>query len=103
LADDRKKVSSNTEEQANIRTDNRFATETTEEGWTHGVYLIAQSDIEVIVYDRLNFFQVKHVPKARVLAMSQLFNASPFESCDPQEMVPCETLWISESTSTLDF
>lgn len=71
--------------------------------WTHPVYLVFQSDTEVVVYDRLNFFQIKHVPKTRVLAMSQLFNASPFESCDTQEMTPCETLWIPEDTSTLDF
>jgi hypothetical protein len=75
----------------------------TENRWTHPVYLVSQSDSEVVVYDRLNFFQIKHVPKNRVLAMSQLFNASPFESCDPNEMTPCETLWIPEDTSTLDF
>ncbi len=73
------------------------------ENWTHGVYLVSESDIEFVLYDRLNFLQIKHVPKARVLAMSQLFNASPFESCDAQEMTPCETLWIPEDTSTLDF
>jgi hypothetical protein len=71
--------------------------------WTHGVYLVSESDSEVVVYDRLNFFQIKHVPKTRILEMSQLFNASPFESCDAQEMIPCETLWIPEDTSTFDF
>lgn len=71
--------------------------------WTPGVYLISESDTEVVVYDRLNFFQIKHVPRTRILAMSQLFNASPFESCDAQEMTPCETLWIPEDTSTFDF
>jgi general stress protein CsbA len=71
--------------------------------WTHGVYLVSESDTEVVVYDRLNFFQIKHVPKTRILAMSQLFNASPFDSCDTQEMTPCETLWIPEDTSTFDF
>lgn len=75
----------------------------TSDVWTHGVYLVSESDTEVVVYDRLNFFQIKHVPKTRILAMSQLFNASPFESCDTQEMTPCETLWIPEDTSTFDF
>ncbi len=71
--------------------------------WTHGVYLLSESDTELVVYDRLNFFQIKHVPKTRVLTMSQLFNASPFELCDTQQMTPCETLWIPEDTSVLDF
>ena len=71
--------------------------------WTHGVYLMSESDSEVVVYDRLNFFQIKHVPKTRVLAVSQLFSASPFESCDANEIIPCETLWVPENTSTSDF
>lgn len=75
----------------------------TESSWTHPVYLVYQTDIEIVVYDRLNFFQIKHVPKSRVAEVSQLFSASPFESCDPAEMTPCETLWIPEDTSTLDF
>lgn len=75
----------------------------TENKWTLPVYLVSQSDSEIVVYDRLNFFQIKHIPKTRVLAMSQLFNASPFELCNPNEITPCETLWIPEDTSTLDF
>jgi hypothetical protein len=73
--------------------------------WTHGVYLIAQSDSEVVIYDRLNFFQVKHVPRTQILSISQLFNASPFESCSKvqDEFIPCEILWMSEKTPVLDF
>jgi hypothetical protein len=77
----------------------------TDSFWTHGVYLIAQSDSEVVVYDRLNLFQIKHVPRARILAVSQLFSVSPFESCSKQqdEFIPCEILWMPEETSVSDF
>jgi len=73
--------------------------------WTHGVYLIAQTDSEVVVYDRLNYFQIKHVPRSRVLAVNQLFNASPFESCsnDENEFQPCEVLWMPETKPVSDF
>jgi hypothetical protein len=73
--------------------------------WTHGVYLIGQSDSELVVYDRLNFFQIKHVPRTRILAVSQLFSVSPFESCSKQEdeLIPCEILWMPEDTSLSDF
>jgi len=75
------------------------------ETWTHCVYLIADLDNEVIVFDRLNFFQVKRVPRARILTISQVFAASPFESCSLEEgkFTPCETLWMSEQTPILDF
>jgi hypothetical protein len=73
--------------------------------WTHCVYLIAQTDSELVVYDRLNYFQIKHIPRSRVLAVSQLFNASPFESCsgDENEFQPCEVLWMPETKQVRDF
>lgn len=73
--------------------------------WTHCVYLLVDLDDEVIVYDRLNFFQVKRIPRNRILTISQLFAASPFESCSKEEgtFTPCETLWMSEQTPILDF
>jgi hypothetical protein len=73
--------------------------------WTHGVYLIAQTDSELVVYDRLNYFQIKHVPRTRVLAINQLFNASPFASCskDVNDFQPCEVLWLPETKQVSDF
>jgi hypothetical protein len=81
------------------------AVRTHKPAWTHGVYLIAQSDSEIVVYDRLNFFQVKHVPRSQISSISQLFNASPFESCSKvqDEFTPCEILWMSEEQPVLDF
>lgn len=75
------------------------------ENWTHCVYFIADLGDEIIVYDRLNFFQVKRIPRSRILTISQLFTASPFESCskDQETFTPCETLWMSEQTPILDF
>jgi hypothetical protein len=73
--------------------------------WTHCVYLIVDLDNEIVVYDRLNFFQVKRVPRARILTISQVFAASPFESCskEVETFTPCETLWMPEETPILDF
>jgi hypothetical protein len=76
--------------------------------WTHCVYLIAQTDSEVVVYDRLNYFQIKHVPRSRILAINQLFHASPFESCsndekDENDFQPCEVLWMPETKRVSDF
>lgn len=75
------------------------------ETWTHCVYLIADLDNEVIVFDRLNFFQVKRVPRERILTISQVFAASPFESCGVEEgtFTPCETLWMPEQTPVSEF
>jgi hypothetical protein len=72
---------------------------------THCVYLIVDSDNEVIVYDRLNFFQLKRIPRARILTVAQVFTASPFDSCSKKqdEFTPCETLWMSEHTPIRDF
>jgi hypothetical protein len=73
--------------------------------WTHCVYLIAQTDGELVVYDRLNFFQIKHVPRSRVLAVNQLFNASPFDSCAKaeDEFLSCEVLCMPEAKPVSDF
>lgn len=73
--------------------------------WTHCVYLIAQTDNELVVYDRLNFFQIKHVPRSRILAVNQLFNASPFDSCAKaeDEFLSCEVLWMPETKPVSDF
>ncbi len=77
----------------------------TAENWTHSVYLIVDRDNEVIVFDRLNFFQIKRVPRSRILTISQVFAASPFESCSKDQSIftPCETLWMPEQTPVLDF
>jgi hypothetical protein len=77
----------------------------TGKNWTHCVYLIANLDNEVIVFDRLNFFQLKRIPRSRILTISQVFAASPFESCSKEQstFTPCETLWMSEQTPVLDF
>lgn len=77
----------------------------TGKNWTHCVYLIANLDNEVIVFDRLNFFQLKRIPRSRILTISQVFAASPFESCSKEQstFTPCETLWMSEQTPVLHF
>lgn len=69
---------------------------------THPVYLVARTDVEIIVYDRLDFLKVKYIPRSRVLGIDQLFVASPFEHCSKKSEIPCEAseerddLWIED-------
>ena len=60
---------------------------------SHPVYLITENEHEIVVYDRLNFFQIRHIPKERILSINQLFYASPFMNCSygTNEFIPCES------------
>jgi hypothetical protein len=59
---------------------------------SHPVFLLNEDDDRVVVYDRLNFFQIRAIPKTRIVAMSLLHHASPFKDCsyNLEEFVPCE-------------
>ena len=59
---------------------------------SHPVFLLNKDDDRVVVYDRLNFFQIRAIPKTRIVAMSLLHHASPFRDCsyNLDEFVPCE-------------
>ncbi|HEX8177158.1 MAG TPA: hypothetical protein VF543_18860 [Pyrinomonadaceae bacterium] len=71
---------------------------------THPVFLIFQDESEVIVYDRLNLFQIKRVPRSQVININQLSNASPFDNCQLEKgFTPCESLWVESSTPIIDF
>ncbi len=73
---------------------------------THPVYLFAQNDNEVIVYDRLNLFQIKYVPRSKLAGIKQLFYASPFDGCQQTQGVftPCEVApWKENSQPISDF
>jgi hypothetical protein len=71
---------------------------------THPVFLIFQDESEIVVYDRLNLFQLKRIPRSKVLRINQLYKSSPFEDCQLEgKFAPCETLWIKEPTPILDF
>lgn len=77
-----------------------------ERGMTHPVYLIAQNDGEVIIFDRLNLFQIKHVPRSKLIGIRQLFIASPFDGCQltQGDFTPCEvTSWKGTSEPISDF
>jgi hypothetical protein len=56
---------------------------------SHPVFLLDENDDRVVVYDRLNFFQIRDIPKTRVVAMSLLHHASPFRDCS--------TTWANSS------
>jgi hypothetical protein len=71
---------------------------------THPVFLVFQDESEIVIYDRLNLFQLKRIPRSQVLRINQLYKSSPFEDCQLEEgFAPCETLWIKEPTTILDF
>jgi len=47
---------------------------------THPVFLLAEDEFHLIIYDRLNFFQIRHVPKTRLVSMDTLFQETPFRN-----------------------
>lgn len=76
----------------------------TDELVTHPVFLIFQNESEIIVYDRLNLFQLKRVPRSQVVSVNQLGTSSPFEDCDlEQGFTPCEVLWAKNTEQIVDF
>jgi hypothetical protein len=47
---------------------------------THPVFLLTENKSHLIIYDRLNFFQIRHVPKTRLVSISMLFQETPFRN-----------------------
>ncbi|SFJ07803.1 hypothetical protein SAMN04488082_101265 [Desulfomicrobium apsheronum] len=47
---------------------------------THPVFLLAEDESHLIIYDRLNFFQIRHVPKTRLVSIGVLFQDTPFRN-----------------------
>jgi hypothetical protein len=71
---------------------------------THPVFLIAQDEAQILVYDRLNLFQVKRIGRSKARSITQLYISSPFDNCQGAEgFVPCESLWLKDTTPILDF
>jgi hypothetical protein len=61
---------------------------------THPVFLLAEDESHLIIYDRLNFFQIRHVPKTRLVSMDTLFQETPFgnRSHELGEFIPSEAV-----------
>lgn len=59
---------------------------------THPVFLLAEDESQLVIYDRLNFFQVRHVPKARLVSMDTLLQETPFRNRSHElgEFIPGE-------------
>jgi len=72
---------------------------------THPVYVLAQNENEVVVYDRLNLFRIKHIPRSQIIQIDKLFYASPFDACEltQDKFTPCEALWIPKESVIPDF
>jgi len=64
---------------------------------THPVFLLAEDERQLIIYDRLNFFQVRHVPKTRLVSMGTLFQETPFRNRSHElgEFIPGEAAGMS--------
>lgn len=60
------------------------------------VFLLAKSDDNLIIYNRLGFFQISYIPKSSVINLKQLFTGSPFSNCDQREFKPCEYYAIKQ-------
>ena len=60
---------------------------------THPVFLLAEDERQLTVYDRLNFFQIRHVPKTRIVSIDTLFQETPFRNRSHElgELTPGET------------
>ncbi len=61
-----------------------------------GVFLLAKSQDSLIIYDRLNFFQISYIPQSSIINMSQVFTSSPFSNCGNGEIKPCEIYAIRQ-------
>ena len=61
---------------------------------THPVFLLAEDEFHLIIYDRLNFFQIRHVPKTRLVSMDTLFRETPFRNRSHElgEFIPSEAV-----------
>ncbi|HCU68735.1 MAG TPA: hypothetical protein DGF30_05815 [Desulfomicrobium sp.] len=60
---------------------------------THPVFLLAEDVRQLTIYDRLNFFQIRHVPKTRIVSIDTLFQETPFRNRSHElgELTPGET------------
>ena len=60
---------------------------------THAVYIIRQTEKEVCIYDRINFFQVKYLPREKLKSINQMFQASPFDYSITKQTPVCDSLY----------
>lgn len=72
---------------------------------THPVFLVFQDETEIVVYDRLNSFKLKRIPRSRILSLNELYYASPFDNCSRYQGMfdPCESLWLKNTPLISDF
>ncbi len=58
------------------------------------VYILKEEDDKYIVYDKMNFFQIKYIPKTDVKEVDQLFVLTPFQSPFKDQYSLCDSLLI---------
>lgn len=60
------------------------------------VFLLAKSQDSLVIYDRLNFFQINYISQSSVINLEQQFTSSPFSNCSNGEFKPCEIYAIKQ-------
>ena len=55
------------------------------------VFLLAKSDGNLVIYDRLNFFHISYIAQSSVIQFNQVFTGSPFSNCRNGGFKPCES------------
>lgn len=63
-----------------------------------GVFLLAKSQSNLVIYDRLNFFTISYIPQSTVISIEQVFSSSPFSNCSTGDFKPCELYAIKPSS-----
>lgn len=58
------------------------------------IYVLAEDKDQYVVYDKMNFFQVKYVPRSSVRQLDQLFPLTPFQSPIRDQFSVCDSLII---------
>jgi len=61
------------------------------------VYILKEENDKYIVYDKMNFFQIKFIPKADIKQIDQLFVLTPFQSPIKDQHSLCDSLLIVPS------
>ena len=58
------------------------------------IYILREENDKYIVYDKLNFFQVKYIFKSNIKEIDQLFSLTPFQSPINKQSALCDSLLL---------
>lgn len=58
------------------------------------IYVLKEEENRYIVYDKMNFFQIKYISKSEVKELDQLYTLTPFQSPLNKQFSLCDSLLI---------